>query len=318
MDTYLVTGGCGFIGYALVKSLSALGYKVVVIDNLSNSKNTLASDIDFIEGDCGEISTIDKLDKYDIKTIFHIAGQSSGELSWIDPVYDMKSNATSTLLLLEYAKQKQIKNFIYTSSMAVYGNPTTFPVRENDSLKPQSLYGIGKIASEHYLRLYAEEYEMNCIALRLNNIYGPGQNMENLHQGMVSIYLAYALEQHHIPVLGSGKRFRDFVYIDDVIEAILSTNRYCQHLNGKYDVFNVSTGIKTTCEELIMLIQDYLPFDVTVEYNGRTKGDTYGIYCSYDKITNMVGWIPKTKLDIGLKKMIDFYINSEVHENETN
>ena len=221
-----------------------------------------------------------------------------------DPVYDLNSNVTSTLLLLDYARKTNCTKFIYASSMSVYGDENPCPVREDDEIKPKTFYAVGKNASEHYMRIYSAEYGIKCTALRFNNTYGPGQNMDNLRQGMVSIYLAYALKDRHIPVMGNPKRYRDFVYIDDQVEACILA------MNGKekdlYNVYTTATNRKTTCEQLVELIRKNLPFDISVEYKGSTQGDQFGIFCSYEKIYNALGWEPKVKLEDGLVRMIEW------------
>lgn len=219
----------------------------------------------------------------------------------------MNSNITATLLLLDYARISGCKKFIYASSMSVYGDENPCPVREDDRLGPKTLYAVGKIASEYYMQIFSVQYGIKCTALRFNNTYGPGQNMENLRQGMVSIYLAYAIKDKHIPVLGDKNRYRDFVYIDDQVEAcILAADGTEDNL---FNIYTTATNRKTTCEELVELIKENLPFKITVEYKGNTRGDQFGIYCSYEKIYNALGWRPKVKLEDGLLKMCQWAMN---------
>lgn len=235
---------------------------------------------------------------------FTLLVKVGGVTCWDDPVYDLNSNVTSTLLLLDYAVKHNVDKFVYASSMSVYGDENPCPVREDDELKPKSFYAVGKLASEHYMRIYSNEYGIKCTALRLNNCYGPGQNMENLRQGMVSIFLALAIKDKHITVMGDKSRYRDFVYIDDTVQALIMA------LNGMetnlYNEYTVATNRKTTCEQLIEIMTQYLPFPVDVEYKGHTRGDQYGIFCSYEKLFNSVGWEPQVQLEDGLKIMVDW------------
>ena len=305
MANYLVTGAAGFIGAALAKRLIEEGHQVVTIDNLSTGiRENIPEGVVFIEGNTHDSEIIEKLYEYKFDGIYHIAGQSGGVTCWDDPIYDMNANITATLLLLDYARKSGCNRFVYASSMSVYGDENPCPVREDDNLKPKTFYAVGKLASENYMRIYSEEYGLKCTALRFNNTYGPGQNMENLRQGMVSIFLAYALKDHHIPVMGDKNRYRDFVYIDDQVNACIMA------LNGEekdlFNVYTTATNRKTTCEQLINMMKAYLPFEVTVEYKGRTQGDQYGIFCSYEKIYNALGWEPKVKLEDGLKIMVDW------------
>ena len=304
MADFLVTGAAGFIGSALAGKLVDAGHIVVTIDNLSTGfRELIPEGVIFIEGDCQDESIIDQLNFNQFDAIFHIAGQSSGEISFEDPLYDLQTNAQSTLLLLKYALKMNCKKFIYASTMSVYGSQSDIPIKEEASTFPQSFYAVGKLASERYLNIYSK-YNIDIVALRLFNVYGPGQNMENLKQGMVSIFLAQALSNKHILVKGSPERFRDLVYIDDIVNSFtifLGANK------SGYRCYNVSTGVRTTVRELVEKIGVYLPYEVSVEYSDSTPGDQFGIYGDATKIEKELGWKYQTDLDDGLKKMIKWY-----------
>lgn len=309
----LVTGAAGFIGAKLANELLSKGRKVVTIDNLSTGRmEHIPQGVSFIEGNTYDIDVIKELDKYKIENIYHIAGQSGGITSYDDPVYDMDSNIKSTLLLLDYAVKYKCKSFVYASSMSVYGDENSCPVTENDTIKPKTFYAIGKMASENYMRIYAEQFGIKCTALRFCNVYGPGQNMKNLRQGMVSIFMSQAIDNRHIRVLGSEKRFRDFVYIDDVVKACITA------ANGqekeKYNVYTIATNKKTTVEELVELIRKELPFEVSVEYKGSTPGDQFGIYCSYASIKENLGWEPEIDLQTGISRMTQWALTDNKKE----
>lgn len=302
----LITGAAGFIGSKVAQKFNEIGFKTITIDNLSTGsvKNIPKSTI-FIEGSCGEQEVIDKLDQYPIEGIIHIAGQSSGEVSFEDPAYDLESNTLSTILLLRYARLKGIKRFVFASTMSLYGDMSTLPVSEEAETLPKSFYACGKLASEHYLRIFSE-YNLETIALRLFNVYGPGQNMKNLKQGMLSIFLAQALNSSKIIVKGSGERFRDFVYIDDVVEAF----RIAYFATYKsYNAYNVCSSKPIKVTQLIRKILAELKLDLPVEYFENTPGDQFGIYGSYTKIKTELGWSPQVEFDPGLKKMIQWCKN---------
>lgn len=302
MKTDLVTGAAGFIGAEVARKLITQGRQVITIDNLSTgTEEHIPEGTIFIKGNTFDQEVIAALGKYEIENIYHIAGQSGGITSYDDPVYDMDSNIKSTLLLLDYAVKHQCKSFVYASSMAVYGDENECPIKETDKIKPKTFYGIGKMASENYMRLYADQFGLKCTALRFCNIYGPGQNMGNLRQGMVSIFLSQAIEDRHIHVMGSEKRFRDFVYIDDVVKACIMAANGAE--DEKFQVYSIATNIRTEVGELVQMIQGALPFDITVEYKGSTPGDQFGVYCSYDRMKESLGWVPETDLQTGLKKM---------------
>ena len=303
MSRYIVTGGAGFIGAAVAARLIARGDHVVVIDNLSTgSIGQIPKGADFIKADCQDTSLFSRIPDYKYDAIFHIAGQSSGEISFDDPIYDLQTNAQSTLLLLEYAKRRNCGRFIYASTMSVYGDQQDTPISETALTQPKSFYGVGKLASEQYMRIY-RQYGIESVSLRLFNVYGPGQNMKNLRQGMVSIYLAQAFDNHKICIKGPADRFRDFIYIDDVVDAFLHFESIPP--NTEF-VFNIGTGVKTTVSKLIDNICNLLPFPVEILYEGSTLGDVFGIRANCDRARLQAEWIAKTPLNVGLQSMISW------------
>ena len=305
MKTYLVTGAAGFIGSFVARALLEKGNRVVTIDNLSTGKREVVPEgCFFIEGNDFDEAIIKQLDAYKFDSIIHIAGQSSGEISFEKPVYDLQTNAQSTLMLLNYAKNTDCKEFIFASSMSVYGDKENPLVSEQTFPTPKSFYAVGKLASENYMRIYSQMYGIKCTALRFFNVFGAGQNMDNLKQGMASIYLALAIRDHHITVKGNGDRFRDFVYIDDVVDAVLkSMNR---EKGGMFEVYNVSNCRKIHVKDIVSYIETHLPYIVTHEYVEGTPGDQQGVYGVNEKIQNELGWLPKVSFEEGMQLMIDW------------
>ena len=296
----LVTGIAGFIGSKLALSLIEKGYEVVGIDDYSTGfKKNVPSQSIMIEGDVSDPLTIEKINQYSFDYIFHFAGQSSGEISFEDPVNDLKTNTSSTLLLLDFAAKKNIKRFFYASSMSVYGDKNEY-VNEQSETNPKSFYGVGKLASEKYLSIYSNS-NLKCTSLRLFNVYGENQNFSNLKQGMISIYLSMALKNGKIQVKGSKDRFRDFIEINDVIKAILFLLNTPQENSN--ETYNISTGNKTMVEKVIKLILQYLNTNIDVSYSGSTPGDQFGIYGNNKKI-KMLGWNPEIEFESGLKNLI--------------
>lgn len=302
--TYLVTGAAGFIGAAVAEKL-AKDNEVITIDNLSTGyEEHIPENVEFIKGSVADEAVVNSLMSRKIDAIFHIAGQSSGEVSFEDPVYDLQTNYQSTVLLLNLARHTGCKKFIYASTMSVYGDHNPPKCSESTEIIPKSFYAVGKYASEQYMRIYSGQFGITCTALRLFNTYGCGQNMKNLKQGMASIYLAMAIKDHKITVKGSKDRFRDFVYVDDVANAFIKALGRGE--GDGYDVFNVCTGSPTTVEHIIELIKSRLPYDVEVEYIGGTPGDQFGIYGDYSKIKESIGWSPTLSFDEGMTKMIEW------------
>jgi UDP-glucose 4-epimerase len=304
LKSAVVTGGAGFIGSHLTQRLLSEGWKVYVIDNLSTGfESNIPEGAEFLFLDLSKDDFIHGLPDENIDVVFHLAAQSSGEISFEDPDYDLKTNVLSTLLLLKWCEEKNIKRFIYASSMSIYGDQEYIPVKEAVTIRPKSFYGVGKMASERYMDIYHLK-GIQTTAYRLFNVYGPGQNMENLKQGMVSIFLAYLHQRKDILIKGHLDRFRDLIYIDDVVDSFMYTlDNHVAY--GKS--YNVGTGIKTTVEQLIhTMISIYgdNPDTYPISVTDGTPGDQFGIYADITKIQNEIGWSPIVTLKNGLKKMI--------------
>lgn len=300
-QSILVTGAAGFIGSAVARRLLKQGYRVITIDNLSTGfRDNIPEGTVFLEGDCQDSKVIEQLSEYDLDGIFHIAGQSSGEISFDNPVYDLQTNTQSTLMLLKLALEKGCKSFVYASSMSVYGDRLDGSALESDNPIPKSFYGVGKLASEHYLRIYAD-YGITTTALRLCNTYGPGQNLENMRQGMVSIFLKQALDDQHIHVKGSADRFRDMTYIEDVVDAFLMAY---ERQSAEYLCMNVTLNKKITVGELVDQMRLIVGGEISVEYSGSTPGDQFGVCGNNESIQKELGWKPKFDLEKGLTEMI--------------
>lgn len=306
MSSYLVTGVAGFIGSAVARGLLAKGHEVIGVDNLTTGRReNIPTGVIFHQADCQDPSLYaGALPQKSYDAVFHIAGQSSGEVSFDDPVYDLRTNTESTLLLLRFALSVACPRFIYASSMSVYGEQPNEPVMEDAPAAPLSFYGVGKLASEHYLRLY-EQFGIDTTALRLFNVYGEGQNMDNMRQGMVSIFMAMMVRDGHIHVKGSPNRYRDFVHIDDVTQAFLAC---LDKKPGCGRVFNIGGSGRVQVGDLIEMLTSLSPKPITVEYTGFTTGDMFGIHADISMAAKCLGYEPEVPLDKGLERMLDWYI----------
>ena len=294
----LITGVAGFIGSYISKRFLEEGYYVYGIDDLSTGKiSNIPKKVDFINYDLSKKNLSKKIDKK-IQYILHLAGQSSGEISFENPMDDLKKNTISTLNLINCSKNLKLKKFLYASSMSVYGDHRIQPVKENFELIPNSCYGISKIASEKYLNVFKNK--VPYLNMRMFNVYGPGQNMLNLKQGMISIYLAQALTQKKIMVKGSLKRFRDFIYIDDVVDIWFKA---C-FIKEKNLCLNIGSGKKTYVKSVLDILKQELKINYTV--GNSTPGDQFGIYADISKLKKILKNIQFTKLSIGLKKFIKY------------
>jgi UDP-glucose 4-epimerase len=186
--------------------------------------------------------------------------------------------------------------------MSIYGDHENPYVNEQTLAIPKSFYAVGKLASENYMRIYSNIYGIKCTAFRFFNVYGIGQNMDNFKQGMASIYLALALREHHITIKSSRDRFRDFVYIEDVVNSVLkSMDREKGEL---FEAYNVSNARKIHVYDIVDMIEKSLPFKVTHEYIDATPGDQMGIYGDFSKIEKDLGWKGTISFEEGMKMMI--------------
>lgn len=303
MGKYLVTGAAGFIGAAIVKKLLSQGHKVWTIDNLSTGyRKNIPEGVVFIEGACQDESSVKQLKVLSFDAILHFAGQSSGEISFDDPVYDLRTNTESTLTLIKYGLETGCKRFIYASSMSIYGQVEDKPVSEEHVTKPLSFYGVGKLASENYMRIYQSK-GLQPTALRFFNVYGPGQNMRNLRQGMVSIFLAQLLKEDKITVKGPLDRFRDMIFINDIVDFTTGVIEDERTYGG---VYNVGTGVRTSIEELLETMMKISGIYKEIVIEQGTPGDQKGIYADMSLAESELAFKYKYNLDEGLSKMIEW------------
>lgn len=310
MAKYLVTGGAGFIGAAIAKKLIQDGHEVHIIDNLRTGyQENVPEEAIFIYGDFSKNSVINELNNEIFDAIFHIGGQSSGEISYEDPEYDLNTNTLSTLKLLQYCVKTGCKKFIYASSMSVYGEKEgKEQFSETDEVIPKSFYAVGKLASEKYMDIFSKQFGIDYTALRYFNVYGPGQNLENLKQGMVSIYLKQFLDDKYnvVEVKGDLNRFRDLIYIDDVVNATINS-LYNEKANNQ--IINIGTGEKTTVGSILDLIKEYTGSAKEIVITNGTPGDQFGIYADNRKFLDIYSFKP-LEFSKGLKRMIDWIQNN--------
>ncbi len=300
---YLVTGAAGFIGGAIARELLLRGAKVWTIDNLSTGLvENIPQGVRFIQGGCQDPEVIAQLGDTRFDAILHIAGQSSGEISFDDPANDLRTNTESTLRLIKFGLANGCDRFIYASSMSVYGDVPDVPIPETREPKHLSFYGVGKLASEHYMRIY-QNRGLKPTALRYFNVYGPFQNMKNLRQGMVSIFLAQMLKHDCIVVKGALDRFRDFIYIDDVVE---NTIKVIDEPRTIGKVFNFATGVKTTVDQLLDMMRKESGVQKEIVFSGATPGDQKGIVADISLARETFGFECRWSLGRGLAQMVSW------------
>ncbi len=268
----LVTGGAGFIGSHLVDRLVKDGHKVIVLDDLSNGtldalKMSIRK-IEFFEGSILDETLVSDLSE-GCDAVFHMAAISNVTESLKDPLRVHAVNATGTLNVLEAARRSKAR-VILSSSAAVYGDSSGLPKRESDDIQPISLYGAQKLVAENYLLSYCLTQGLEGIALRYFNVYGPRQNPRSPYSGVISVFLERAISREHIAIHGDGHQTRDFVYVDDVVEAnVACLNRprlECQAIN-------IGTGVETSILRLAMEINDLAGSTTPLHFAPGRAGD---------------------------------------------
>lgn len=301
----IVTGGAGFIGSHLTAHLLTDGWEVLVVDNLSSGhERNIPTGATFIWMDLTAEDSLALLPTSGIDVVFHLASHVGQELSFENPIYDFKANALSTMLLLKWCLATNVKKFIFASTMNIYGDPEILPVNESMEVNPPSPYSVGKISSEYLCRIY-HGFGIHTTCLRLFNVYGPMQDMKNMKQGMVSIFMSYIAKNAPIHVRGSKDRFRDFIYVDDVVDAFL----HSLDTNASGKIYNVCTGIKTHVWELLDGIVAAFGKPVgayPITFGEGTPKDQFGVYGDNSLLTNDLGWQPKISLQSGLKLMAEW------------
>ncbi len=301
-DRILVTGGAGFIGSHIATSLLSDGYDVEIVDNLSTGKlENIPSGANFREVDLRFPDAVKSLPE-NCRAVLHLAGQSSGEKSFDDPLYDLDSNCRSTSILATWALTKGVRTFIYASSMGVYGEPESYPVAESTVPQPISYYGASKYAAEQQLRV-ASLQGLRAVCFRMFSVYGPGQNLADMRQGMVSIFLAQMLREKSVLVKGSLARVRDFVYIDDVVTAWKLVLE--MPVSG---VFNLGTGRGTTVRELIAKLAEAcgLESSSAVAAGEGTLGDQFALSADISLARDVLGWRPEISLEEGIARTVEW------------
>ncbi|MBI2453317.1 NAD-dependent epimerase/dehydratase family protein [Candidatus Peregrinibacteria bacterium] len=257
METVIVTGGAGFIGSHTVDLLVNNGYRVVIIDNLSNGrKANIHPAACFYNMDICDPQLCEIFQKESVDYVIHLAAQIHVNRSVLDPVLDSKINIEGTLRILEQCRQHSVKKIIFSSSGgAIYGETDQIPTRESCRPSPVSPYAIAKLSAEYYLRYYFETHKLPFVALRYANVYGPRQDLKG-EGGVVAIFIEKMLKKEKIMITGDGKQTRDFVFVADVASANLAALQ-----SDATGLYNIGSGIETDILTLYSLLKELIGFD---------------------------------------------------------
>lgn len=304
MNKYLVTGGAGFIGSHLARSLLEQGATVRVLDNFSTGKreNLSGLAVEVIEGDLRDAEIVAKAVR-DIDVIFHEAAFVSVPQSMQDPQACFDINQRGTETLLEAARKNGVKRVVLASSAAVYGDTPVMPLDELSALAPLSPYAVSKRVDELYAEMYTRSFDLPVVALRYFNVYGPRQRPDSMYAAAVPIFARRLLEGKSITIYGDGGQTRDLVYVGDVVGANLAAS---EHPAAPGQVFNVCTGTETRVIDLVEILTDFFPAAPAPQFAAARPGDIYRSVGSPRKAAELLGFKPRTSLADGLKAVVDW------------
>ena len=297
-----VTGGAGFIGSHLVDRLIEDGHTVQVIDNLyTGNKEFVHSKAQFVELDIRDPKLYSVLEEFRPDYIFHEAAQTEVSTSMSNPMLDCDINLMGLINLLNAAVKLDVKKFLMPSSAAVYGNLDTLPLNEEMIGNPSSFYGLTKLTTEHYLRIYHEAFGLPYVCYRYSNVFGPRQGNGG-EGGVISIFAKAIVQGSPIIIYGDGKQTRDFIYVDDVVEAnILGM----QH--QVIGIYNVSTGISSSVNLLVDEFRNISGKDIEVVYDKPRLGDIRDSVLATDKSEKGLLFTAKYNLHDGLIKTYEYF-----------
>ncbi len=303
----LVTGGCGFIGSHIVDAYIEAGHEVAVADkkksNLFPYMNNRAKYYQIDLTDSKKVNSLFEKLKPDV--VNHHAANISLAKSIEKPLYDAKNNITAVINILESAKKHGTEKIIFASSAgALYSGNTSLPFTEKTSTNPISPYGVSKLASEYYIKVYAELYALKYVILRYSNIYGPRQN--NTLKPIVSVFIE-DLKNNQQPIINNdGSQTRDFLYVEDLKSANLLALTY-----KKNACFNISSGSETSISKLFTKIKQMLKSNIEPKFKLKKIKEQQRSYISNAKARQKLGWNPKYNLKQGLLKTIEWYRDGE-------
>jgi UDP-glucose 4-epimerase len=282
MQKVIVTGGAGFIGSNLVDKLIEQGIEVTVLDDLSTGKEeNINPKAKFIKCDISKDRPLFE----DIDVVFHLAATPQVQYSIENPTDN--NNLHSLINMLDISKKVGVKKFIFSSSSAVYGNPKYTPIDENHPINPLSPYALHKLIGEQYCKLYSDIYNLDTVCLRYFNAYGDRMSNKGAYRSVISIFKEQYDNKQLLNIVNDGKQKRDFVHVNDIIQANILAANHSKNLNG--DIFNVGTGQAYTVNEIADM------FGGGKEY-GEIRIEPKNSIAENAKIKLDLGWEPKGDL----------------------
>jgi nucleoside-diphosphate-sugar epimerase len=307
----LVTGGAGFIGSHLADRLISEGFEVNVLDDFStgcleNIKDYLnCLRFRLIRGDVRRKGVVREALR-DVDYVFHLAAIASVPLSMSKPKLVNEVNVSGTLNLLWESLRFNVKRFIFTSSCAVYGEPAYMPIDEEHPINPVSPYAASKISAEHYCKAFHKAYGLETVILRLFNVYGPRQE-RSPYSGVIAKFID-ALKSGRVPtIFGDGEQTRDFIYVDDVVDALILASRRSECAGM---TFNIGSGIETSINQIAYKLIKIFGLNIKPTHLEPRVGDVRRSCANINKARDILGFRAKTPLEVGLEKCAKEYLSN--------
>ncbi len=304
MKRYLVTGGAGFIGSHIAHALHEQGDFVRVLDNFSTGKreNLAGLQLDIIEGDLRNPAIVAQAVQ-DIDIIFHEAAFVSVPQSMQDPLPCFEINQHGTEILLEAARKARVGRVILASSAAVYGNSDDMPLDEAAALHPLSPYAVSKRVDELYAEMYTRAFDLDVVALRYFNVFGPRQRPDSMYAAAVPIFARRLMDGHSITIYGDGGQTRDLVYVGDIVRANLVAS---EHPAAPGQVFNICGGVEIRVLDLVRLLMTLFPSAQEPVFSSARAGDIYRSVGNPGKAKEVLGFDPQTSILDGLRAVVEW------------
>ncbi len=310
----MVTGGLGFIGSNLARSLVHLEAQVTIVDSLvpgcgANRWNIhdIQSQVDLQEVDLQDSEAMSRLVRGQ-DCIFNLAGQVSHIDSMTKPLEDLEINCRSHLSLLEVCRRENpTARIIYAGTRQQYGRPLRLPVDENHPNNPMDVNGINKMAAEWYHRLYHEVYGLQTCSLRLTNTFGPGILIKHSRQGFISVFIRRVLDDETIQVFGDGSQLRDFNYVSDVVSAFLMAGDGRELGGETYNLGSTEVLSVLQIAEMMVRIGGRGRIEVVPFPDERKRIDIGSYYGNFEKIRKEFGWEPKVSVEEGIRHTLTFF-----------
>jgi UDP-glucose 4-epimerase len=299
---FLVTGGAGFLGAALSNRLCRDGHQVRVIDDLSaGDSDQLEDDVLFTRGDVTDRPKLWTL-LQDVDCVYHLAARVRVSESILYPRAYNEVNVGGTVSVMEAMRDADVRRVVLTSSGAVYGEQAEQPVREDQPPNPQSPYAVSKLAAEYYVRTIGALWGIETVILRVFNAYGPGQRLPPSHPPVVPRLLQQAQRGGSLVIFGGGGQTRDFVYVDDVVEALVAAST-----SSDVDrrIINVGSGRETSVNDLASLVADVTGRDVEVLHSPAESGGVARLCADLTAARRLLHYEPRIGLRDGLCLMLE-------------